>query len=104
MQEWSYSARGNVLRLRKTTPLVTFLVGWLVGRSVGWLRGLLITLIMEAVRTTETLVNFYHTTGRYNPEDSHRNKGYVLEALRTWLPLNAFSICTSKGYSGLLNV
>jgi hypothetical protein len=28
-------------------------------------------LMMEAARTSETLVNFYHTTRRYNPEDSH---------------------------------
>jgi hypothetical protein len=26
---------------------------------------------MEAARTSETLVNFYLTTRRYNPEDSH---------------------------------
>jgi hypothetical protein len=25
----------------------------------------------EAARTSETLVNFYHTTWHYNPEDSH---------------------------------
>jgi hypothetical protein len=31
----------------------------------------LIALIMEAARTSETLVNFYQTTQRYNPEDSH---------------------------------
>jgi hypothetical protein len=31
----------------------------------------LITLMMEAVRTSETMVNFYQTTRRYNPEDSH---------------------------------
>jgi hypothetical protein len=31
----------------------------------------LITLMMEAARTSETLVNFYQTTRRYNPEDSH---------------------------------
>jgi hypothetical protein len=30
-----------------------------------------IALIMEAARTSETLVNFYQTTQRYNPEDSH---------------------------------
>jgi hypothetical protein len=29
------------------------------------------TLTMEAARTSETLVNFYQTTRRYNPEDSH---------------------------------
>jgi hypothetical protein len=31
----------------------------------------LIALIMEAARSSETLVNFYRTTRRYNPEDSH---------------------------------
>jgi hypothetical protein len=30
-----------------------------------------VTLMMEAARTSETLVNFYQTTWRYNPEDSH---------------------------------
>jgi hypothetical protein len=29
------------------------------------------TLMMEAARTSETLVNFYQTTWCYNPEDSH---------------------------------
>jgi hypothetical protein len=28
-------------------------------------------LMMEAARTSETLVNFYQTTRRYKPEDSH---------------------------------
>jgi hypothetical protein len=28
-------------------------------------------LMMEAARTSETLVNFYQTTRRYNPQDSH---------------------------------
>jgi hypothetical protein len=31
----------------------------------------LIALMMEAARTSEELVNFYQTTRRYNPEDSH---------------------------------
>jgi hypothetical protein len=30
-----------------------------------------IDLMMEAARTSETFVNFYQTTRRYNPEDSH---------------------------------
>jgi hypothetical protein len=34
-------------------------------------RGLLIALMMEAAKTFETLVNFYQTTRRYNPEASH---------------------------------
>jgi hypothetical protein len=34
----------------------------------------LIVLLMEAARTSETLVNFYQTTRRYNPEDSHLRK------------------------------
>jgi hypothetical protein len=28
-------------------------------------------LMMEGARTSETLVNFYQTTRRYNPEHSH---------------------------------
>jgi hypothetical protein len=31
----------------------------------------LIALMMEAARICETLVNFYQTARRYNPEDSH---------------------------------
>jgi hypothetical protein len=31
----------------------------------------LIALMMEAARTSETLVNVYQTTRRYNLEDSH---------------------------------
>jgi RNase adaptor protein for sRNA GlmZ degradation len=30
-----------------------------------------IVLMMEAARTSETLVNFYQTTRRCNPEDGH---------------------------------
>jgi hypothetical protein len=31
----------------------------------------MIAVMMEAARTSEMLVNFYQTTRRYNPEDSH---------------------------------
>jgi hypothetical protein len=31
--------------------------------------------MMEAARTSEMLVNFYQTTRRYNPEDSHLTTG-----------------------------
>jgi hypothetical protein len=34
-------------------------------------RGLLLSLMMEAANTSETSVNFYQTTRRNNPEDSH---------------------------------
>jgi hypothetical protein len=30
-----------------------------------------VALMMAAARSSETLVNFYQTTWRYNPEDSH---------------------------------
>jgi hypothetical protein len=42
-------------------------VFWVVAVSI--IRA--IALMMEAARTSETLVNFYQTTRRYNPEDSH---------------------------------
>jgi hypothetical protein len=41
-------------------------VFWVVGPC-----SLVIALMMEAARTSETLVKFYQTTRRYNPEDSH---------------------------------
>jgi hypothetical protein len=37
-----------------------------------------IALMMEAARTSETLVNFYQTTQRYNPEDSNLLERYRL--------------------------
>jgi hypothetical protein len=39
--------------------------------AVFWVVAPCIALMMEAARTSETLVNFYQTTQRYNPEDSH---------------------------------
>jgi hypothetical protein len=52
---------------------------------------MIIALMMEAARTSETLVNFYQTTRCYNSEDSnlhtHRRenlKSYLLY----WLVLN----------------
>jgi hypothetical protein len=44
---------------------------------------LLFVLMMEAARTSETLVNFYQTTGRYNPEDSHL-RSHRLENLKSY--------------------
>jgi hypothetical protein len=44
----------------------------------------LIALMMEAARTSETLVNFYQTTQRYNPEDSHL-RTYCRENLKSYV-------------------
>jgi hypothetical protein len=37
--------------------------------------------MMEAARTSETLVNFYQTARRYNPEDSHLHNLFNLSML-----------------------
>jgi hypothetical protein len=44
----------------------------------------MIALMMEAASTSETLVNFYQTTQRYNPEDSHLCT-HRLENLKSFL-------------------
>jgi hypothetical protein len=43
--------------------------------AVFWVVALcsIVALMMEAARTSETLVHFYQTTWCYNPEDSHLN-------------------------------
>jgi hypothetical protein len=50
--------------------------------AVFWIVAL-IALVMEAARTSETLVNFHQTTRRYNPEDSHRSSFGRSELLKT---------------------
>jgi hypothetical protein len=40
--------------------------------------GFHIALTMEAASTTETLVNFYRTTRRYNPEDGHFHLSFYI--------------------------
>jgi hypothetical protein len=42
-----------------------------------------ITLIMEAAKSSEMLVNFYQTTRRYKPEDSHL-RTHRLENLKSY--------------------
>jgi hypothetical protein len=44
---------------------------------------------MEATRTSETLVNFYQTTRRYNPEDSHLHT-HRRENLKSYYRLRVF--------------
>jgi hypothetical protein len=39
--------------------------------AVFWVAAMIIALMMEAINTSETSVNFYQTTRRNNPEDSH---------------------------------
>jgi hypothetical protein len=44
--------------------------------------------MMETARTSETLVNFYQTTRRYNPEDSHlrtHRRENLKSYVRKWL-------------------
>jgi hypothetical protein len=44
----------------------------------------LIALMIEAARTSEMLVNFYQTTRRYNPQDSHL-RTHSRENLKSYL-------------------
>jgi hypothetical protein len=68
--------------------------------------------MMEAARTSETLVNFCQTTRRYNPEDSHlcthrreNLKSYLIEHLIKSLKKKNIRVVTGLnwlmiGYNG----
>jgi hypothetical protein len=43
----------------------------------------MIALMMEAAKTSETLVNFYQTARRYNPEDSNLKNSNLTRNVRT---------------------
>jgi hypothetical protein len=60
--------------LHRTPPLVSFLVD-------GWLHGLFIVLMMEAVCTSETSVYFHKTTCHYIPESCHLQQKIRLDTL-----------------------
>jgi hypothetical protein len=49
--------------------------------------------MMEAARTSETLVNFYQTTRRYNPEDSHL-RSHRRENLKSYYLANGYHFYT----------
>jgi hypothetical protein len=48
--------------------------------------------MMEAASASETLVNFYQTTRRYNPEDNHLHSRRR-ENLKSYLSVNFLSSC-----------
>jgi hypothetical protein len=52
---------------------------------------LLIALMTEAARTSETLVNFYQTTRRYNPEDGQLHLSIILPSTAKSPKLSLFS-------------
>jgi hypothetical protein len=54
----------------------------------------IITLMTEAASTSETMVNFYHTTRYNNPEDSHlQNIFYLLRAVCATLQMLIPLVC-----------
>jgi hypothetical protein len=53
-----------------------------------------VVLMMEAARTSETLVNFYQTTRGYNPEDS-RLRTYRRENLKSYMKMTVFWVVAS---------
>jgi hypothetical protein len=61
--EWPASLPGRALHQQKEPPGTH--------RTEGWETSWLIALMMEAVQSSETLLNSYQSTRPYNPEDSH---------------------------------
>jgi hypothetical protein len=57
---------------------------------------------MEAARTSETLVNFYQTTRRYNPEDTHL-RTHRRENLKSYQHERYHIYKNKKTYGNILN-
>jgi hypothetical protein len=55
--------------------------------------------MMEAARTSETLVNFYQTTRCYSPEDSHLHTHHH-ENLKSYI--HVLNICQNRNTPGSL--
>jgi hypothetical protein len=53
------------------------------------------TLMMEAASTSETSVNFYQTTWRFNPEDSHLHNHHH-DKLKSYITKLYFCIVISS--------
>jgi hypothetical protein len=52
---------------------------------------IIIALMMEAVQTSETLINSYQSTRRYNPDDSHL-QSHRRENLKSYLSDGLFGL------------
>jgi hypothetical protein len=80
----------------------SFRLYWLWGSSNLLSNGyrMLIALMMKATQTSETLVNWYQSTRRYNPEDSHL-RTHRSENLKSYLlkppKLLQVQICGKNG-------
>jgi hypothetical protein len=48
--------------------------------------------MMEAARSSETLVNFYQTTRRYKPQDSHLRNIIILNTVNEGTIANAYRL------------
>jgi hypothetical protein len=71
--------------------------------SVFWDIALVIALMMEAVSTFVTSVNFCQTTRRNNPEDSHLNsrRHEKLKSYNEYLKVEAVTFIRVKLYTSL---
>jgi hypothetical protein len=64
-------------------------------------------LMMQAARTSETSVNFYQTTRRYNPEDRHlhtrRRENLKSNHMQHWYCDKRSTTSDHMGHTGYLN-